>query len=482
MPEKYTHFTERKEKWHQTRAGKPELWQDCQKSLPSQVASSATLPNHVVTCIYFSDFQAWGYQACHPQVEYVLDIVIYISYTCSMKQKRAYKYRFYPTDEQKNILARTFGCCRYVYNWALNVRANAYQQSGVRLYYNDLSTALTQLKKQAETSWLSDVSSVPLQQSLRHLDKAYQNFFEGKGKYPTCKKRRSQQSATYVKTAFQWDGEHLTLAKMAEPLALRWSRSLPKGSKPSSVTISKDAADRYFVSILVEQDIPHLKPVEQTVGADLGLKDFVILSTGEKVGNPHFFTKDEKKLAMAQRKLAKKKKGSQNRTKARRKVARIHARIADRRRDFLHKLSTRLIRENQTICVETLAVKNMVKNHSLAKAISDVGWSEFVSQLEYKAVWYGRNLVKIGTWYPSSKRCSTCGYVLDTLPLEVREWTCPICGVHHDRDSNASNNVHAEGISVLAAGLVASACGEAIRPNTNGTVEGKPRRNRKAHS
>ncbi len=392
-----------------------------------------------------------------------------------MEQQRAYKYRFYPTDEQKSILARTFGCCRYVYNWALHLRSDAYKD-GQRLYYNDLSAALTQLKQQEATQWLSDVSSVPLQQSLRHLDKAYQNFFEGKGKYPTCKKRRSQQSATYVKTAFQWDGEHLTLAKMAEPLALRWSRSLPKGSKPSSVTISKDAADRYFVSILVEQDIPHLTPVEQTIGADLGLKDFVILSTGEKVGNPHFFTKDEKTLAKAQRKLAKKQKGSKNRAKARRKVARIHASIADRRRDFLQKLSTRLIRENQTICVESLAVKNMVKNHTLAKAISDVGWSEFVSQLEYKAEWYGRNVVKMDQWYPSSKRCSHCGHILDSLPLEVREWTCPICGVVHDRDINAATNVHAAGLAVF------EACGEVVSPNTNGTVEGKPRRNRKAHS
>ncbi len=242
------------------------------------------------------------------------------------------------------------------------------------------------------------------------------------------------------------------------------------------MTVSKDATDRYFVSILVEQDIPHLTPVEQTVGADLGLKDFVILSTGEKVGNPHFFVKDEKKLANAQRRHAKKKKGSKNRAKAAKKVARIHARIADRRRDFLHKLSTRLIRENQTICVETLAVKNMVKNHSLAKAISDVGWSEFVSQLEYKAKWYGRNVVKIDRWYPSSKRCSHCGHMLDSLSLEVRQWTCPECGVVHDRDINAAKNVHAAGLAVF------EACGEAVRPGRAKAQTGKPQRNRKTHS
>lgn len=256
---------------------------------------------------------------------------------------------------------------------------------------------------------------------------------------------------------------------MTEPLSIAWSRPLPQGCKPSTVTVTKDCADRYFVSLLVEEDIAHLQPVEQSVGADLGLKDFVVLSTGETVGNPKFFHTDEKKLAKAQRQLAKKQQGSKNRAKARRKVARIHARIADRRRDFLHKLSTRLIRENQTICVESLAVKHMVKNHKLAKAISDVGWSEFVSQLEYKANWYGRHLVKIDTFYPSSKRCFDCGHTLDALSLDMRQWTCPACGVVHDRDVNAAQNIHAVGLTVL------EACGEAVRPGRVQARSGKPR-------
>ena len=330
-----------------------------------------------------------------------------------MKQKRAYKYRFYPTNEQKRLLAHTFGCCRFVYNWALRKKTDAYYQDGKRLSYKDVSALLTALKKQDETGWLADVSSVTLQQSLRHLDRAFINFFEGRGNYPQFKKKRQQQAATYVDTAFKWDGTSLTLAKMAEPLEIVWSRPLPKGCRPSTVTVTKDSADRYFVSLLVEEDIAHLKPAEQSVGADLGLKDVVILSTGETVGNPKFFHTDEKRLAKAQRRLARKQKGSKNRAKARRKVARINARIADRRRDFLHKLSTRLIRENQTICVETLAVKNMLKNHKLAKAIADVGWSEFVSQLDYKAQWYGRCLVRIDKWYPSSKRCFECGHILE---------------------------------------------------------------------
>lgn len=375
-----------------------------------------------------------------------------------MAQKRAYKYRFYPTDEQKQILARTFGCVRFVSNWALRQKTDAFYHEQQRLYYKDLSEALTLLKQQADYSWLSQVSSVPLQQALRHLDKAFLNFFEGRARYPTFKKKRNRQSATYTSNAFKWVGTSLTLAKMTDPLDIRWSRPLPDGAIPGSITITRDCADRYFVSLLVEEDIKQLATVEQSVGADLGLKEFVILSTGEMVGNPRFFHKDEKKLARAQRRHARKQKGSKNRARARKKVARIHARIADRRRGFLHQLSTRLIRENQTICVETLAVKNMVKNHCLAKALSDVGWSEFVSQLEYKAAWYGRNLVKIDKWYPSSKRCFDCGHLLDSLTLDVRVWTCPECGVVHDRDINAAKNIHAVGLTVF------EACGEAVRP------------------
>jgi putative transposase len=385
-----------------------------------------------------------------------------------VKQKRAYKYRIYPTDEQKQVLARTFGCCRFVYNWALRQKTDAFYKEQQRLYYKDLSEALTQLKKQPEYTWLSEVSSVPLQQALRHLDRAFLNFFEGHAQYPTFKKRHNQQSATYTDNAFRWDGTDLMLAKMHAPLDIVWSRPLPKGAKPSSVTITKDCANRYFVSILVEEDIPQLPSTDTSIGADLGLKSFVVLSDGEVVGNPKFFRKDEKKLAKAQRRHAKKKKGSKNREKARKKVAKIHARITDRRRDFSHKLSTRLIRENQTICVEDLAVKSMVKNHTLSKAISDVSWSEFVSQLEYKARWYGRHLVKIDKWYPSSKRCFDCGHILDSLALDVREWTCPECGVHHDRDINAAKNIHAVGLTVF------EACGEAVRPGRAKARSGKP--------
>jgi putative transposase len=390
-----------------------------------------------------------------------------------MGQKRAYQYRFYPTEEQVKILARTFGCVRYVYNWALRLRIDTYAAEKRSLSYNVLSRQLTTLKQQKEAAFLNEVSSVPLQQSLRHLNQAFTNFFEGRAAYPKWKSRHGKQSAEYTRSAFTWDGVTLRLAKMEAPLDIRWSRPLPEGVRPTTVTVTKDTAGRYFVSILVEEDIAPMPRANKVVGLDLGLKSMVVTSDGEAIGNPKFFARDEKKLARAQRRLSKKKKGSRNREKARRKVARIHARIADRRRNYQQQLSTRIIRENQTICVESLRVKNMVKNHCLAKSIHDVGWGEFVRQLEYKAAWYGRTLVKIDTFYPSSKRCFDCGHVLDDLSLEVREWTCPKCGVHHDRDLNAANNVLAEGLSVAA-------CGETVRPGRVKAPKGKPRRSRKA--
>ena len=249
----------------------------------------------------------------------------------------------------------------------------------------------------------------------------------------------------------------LRLAKMDEPLAIRWSREIPKAAKVTTVAVSKDAASRYFVSMLCDDAVEPRAPVAGQVGIDLGLTHFVVLLTGEKVPAPKLFRKHEKRLARAQRDLSRKQKGSKNRAKARLKVARAHARIAAARKDFTHKLSARLVNENQVIATETLAISNLQKNGCLAKSIGDAGWSEFVRQLEYKSKWYGRTLIGIDPWYPSSKRCNDCGYTVSALPLSVREWACPGCGASHDRDVNAARNV-------LAAGLAVSACGENVSP------------------
>ncbi|TDD12539.1 transposase [Nonomuraea deserti] len=356
--------------------------------------------------------------------------------------KRAYKYRFYPTAEQAEELARTFGCVRLVYNKALEERTRAYTLQGRRVSYVESSAALTQWKKTPELAFLGEVSSVPLQQALRHLQAAFANFFAKRAKYPAFKsKRKSRASAEYTRSAFRWRDGRLTLAKMDAPLNIVWSRPLPEGSEPSTVTLSRDAAGRWFVSILVEEKIAPLAPVEQSVGLDAGITALATLSTGEKIVNPQHERADRRRLTKAQRALARKEKGSNNRAKARLKVARVYARIADRRRDHLHKVTTRLVRENQVIAVEDLTVRNMVRNHSLARAISDASWRELRSMLEYKAAWYGRTSVAVDRWFPSSKLCSACGTLQDTMPLNVREWECPDCGAVHDRDVNAAKNV-----------------------------------------
>ncbi|KAA0998407.1 IS200/IS605 family element transposase accessory protein TnpB [Paraburkholderia panacisoli] len=374
-----------------------------------------------------------------------------------MDIKVAYRFRFYPTPGQEVILARTFGCARFAYNHMLRLRTDAWYQRQERVGYHETSAALTALKKTPEHAWLNEVSSVPVQQALRHLQTAFANFFARRAKFPNFRRKDGVQSAEYTTSAFKWDGVSLKLAKMDAPLAIRWSRTIPKGAKVTTVTVSKDTAGRYHVSMLCD-DVVAAKPKAQSqVGIDLGLTHFAILSTGEKIAAPNAFRKNEAKLARLQRRLAKKQKGSANRKKAKLKVARMHARTADSRRDFLHKLSTRLINENQVIAIESLSVKNMQKNRSLAKSISDASWSEFVRQLEYKAQWYGRTLVGIDRWYPSSKRCSDCGYTVAKMPLNVRSWTCPECGSIHDRDINAARNV-------LAAGLAVSAHGESVSP------------------
>jgi putative transposase len=372
--------------------------------------------------------------------------------------KRAYKYRFYPTPEQAADLSRTFGCVRKVYNLALEARTAAWYQRQERVTYLQSSAMLTEWKRSGDLAYLNEVSSVPLQQALRHLQSAFARFWEKQARHPRFKSRKkSRASAEYTRSAFRYRDGQLHLAKMTGPLAVVWSRPLPDGAEPSTVTVSRDPAGRWFVSLLCECAVePH--PASATVvGVDAGITSLATLSTGEKIANPQHEQKDRARLARAQRRLSRAANGSANRDKARLRVARVHARISDRRRDFLHKLTTRLVRENQAVVIEDLSVRNMVRNHHLARAISDAAWRQMRAMLAYKCEWYGRDLVVTGRWYPSSKVCSACGRTAASLPLGVREWECVNCGTRHDRDINAAVNIRAAGLAVLA-------CGAGVRP------------------
>ena len=371
--------------------------------------------------------------------------------------QKAFKYRLYPTPEQESLLRRTLGCTRLVYNRALAARTEAWYQEKKRIGYVESSAMLTLWKKEEDLQFLNEVSCVPLQQGLRHLQSAFGNFFAGRAAYPTFKKKRNGGSAEFTKSAFKFKDGQVTLAKSTEPLPIVWSREMPEGVEPSTVTVKLSPAGRWMISLLVEVEIEPLPESPNEIGVDLGITSLIALSTGEKVANPKGFQAKRRKLRKAQKAVSRKQKGSNNRYKARLKVAKVHQEIGDARQDFLHKLTTRLVRENQTIAVEDLAVKNMVKNRKLALSISDASWGELVRQLEYKCDWYGRTFVKIDRWFPSSKRCVECGHIVDKLPLDVREWDCPSCGAHHDRDVNAAKNI-------LAVGLAVTVCGANIRP------------------
>lgn len=374
-----------------------------------------------------------------------------------MKVNKAYKFRFYPTKEQKQNLAKTFGCARFVYNRMLQTKTDEYYKHGVKVNYNKTSQLLTELKKEEEYEWLNEVSAVPLQQGLRNLQKVFKNFWNKLTKYPTKKKKSHDQSVTYADTAFKFENNKLTLAKQLEPLKIVWHREIPKNTRITSISVSKDNSNRYFVSLFFEEEANFLPTNDNIVGIDLGLEDFVVFSNGKKVKAPKILRKYQSKLALLQRRLAKKQKQSKRRNIARLKVAKLHKRIANKRNDFLHKLSTKIIRENQTIVVEDLNISGMLKLKKLSKSISDASWSEFLRQLKYKALWYGRNIIEIDRWFPSSKRCSECGHILEDLKLDVRKWTCPKCHVNHDRDVNAAKNI-------LTVGMTGIARGEDVRP------------------
>lgn len=361
----------------------------------------------------------------------------------------SHKYRAYPTDEQAHLLAKTFGCVRFVWNNILDWRSREYSLHGTKINYAKSTARLTEMKQTPELAWLYDVSNVALQQSLRNQDKAFSGFFAKRGKYPNFKSKHGKQSIRLMSNAFRIKDGKLFIAKSVEPLSFVQSRPLPE--KVTSITISKDASGRYFVAFQGEEEKALLPVVHKSVGIDLGLTHFAVTSDGEKIAAPKIFRKYEAKLARHQRAMSRKQKGGKNRNRARVKAARIHARIADTRKDFLHKLSTRIIRENQTVSVEDLNVAGLQKNRRLAKSIADASWSEFTRQLEYKAAWYGRTFTQISRWYPSSQICSTCGHRDGKKALSVREWACPECGTIHDRDVNAAININTVGHTEIQA-------------------------------
>jgi putative transposase len=348
------------------------------------------------------------------------------------------------------------GCSRFVYNHFLALRIKEWTTNQKSVSYNETSSILTQLKKEEETKWLNEVSSVALQQSLQHLQEAYNNFFKGLKKnqrvgFPRFKKKSNRNSITLTKAGFSYKNGEIFIAKSRKKLNIRWSRQLPTDDI-SSITISLTPSGKWFVSILVEDPNDYTLPLcDKVLGIDLGIETFATLSTGEKVKmpdlKPHY-----NKLKKLQKKHTKKKNGSKNKEKSRIKVAKQHEKISNIREDFHHKLSTRIINENQVIVLEDLNVSGMVRNRKLARAISQQGWYQFVTFLKYKGNFYGREVIQVDRFYPSSKTCSSCGTIQQSLPLNIREWTCDSCGTTHDRDINAAKNLMALGTSVTAFG------------------------------
>lgn len=360
-----------------------------------------------------------------------------------------YRFRCEPTAEQAGYLVHVFGAVRYVYNWGLRLRTDAYFRDGVSINYNQSSARLTQLKRTADHAWLNDVSSIPTQQALRHLQTAFANFFERRSAYPKFKRKEGTQSAEYTRSAFKYAEGVLTLAGLGR-LRVRWSR--PFASQPTTVTLTKDTAGRYHVTLVLDEPVTRLPAVRQAVGIDLGVTRLATLSTGEVIENPKPLLAATQRLARAQRQLARKQRGSHRRLDAKHHVAVLHARLADARMDWLHKVTTDLVHQFDTLCIEDLHVRGMTQNHSLARSLSDASLGTFRRLLTEKATRYGRDLRIVDRFYPSSKRCHVCGHTLDVLPLSVRTWSCPECGTTHDRDANAAQNILAAGLAVTARG------------------------------
>lgn len=376
-----------------------------------------------------------------------------------VERLKAYKFRIYPTEEQEIFFAKTFGCVRKVYNLMLNDRKKAYEE--VKNDPSKKMTFPTPAKYKKEFPFLKEVDSLALANAQLHLDKAYKNFFRDKSVgFPRFKSKKNPvQSYTTNNqngTVALIDSKFIKVPKLKSLVRIKLHRQ-PKGMIKSA-TISRHSSGKYYISLLCKEEISELPKTNSAIGIDLGITDFAILSDGQKIDNHKFTSKMEKKLKREQRKLSRrallaKKKGiplseAKNYQKQKRKVARLHEKVMNQRTDFLNKLSTEIIKNHDIICIEDLNVKGMLRNHKLARSISDVSWSSFVAKLQYKADWYGREIIKVDTWFPSSQICSECGHKDGKKSLDIREWTCPICHTHHDRDINASINILIEGLRI----------------------------------
>ncbi len=361
-----------------------------------------------------------------------------------MEYMKGYKFRLYPNKAQAILLNKTLGCCRFVFNHFLSVRRDSWENDKKSVSYNETSALMTQLKSDENHLWLKEVDSIALQQSLRDLDVAYKNFFKYNRGYPNFKSRRNRRQSYRTQNSgkkIRVEGKRIKLPKVG---LVRFEQSREIKGRILNATVTKTATDKYFVSLCVEEDIAdNLRQNDGgQIGLDVGLKEFCTDNRGNRVVNPKPLSRLSKKLTKAQRKLSRRKLDSHNRNRQRIILARVHEKITNIRRDFLHKLTTKLCRENQTIAVESLNVQGMMKNHKLARAIADVSWGEFFRQLQYKAILYGCDVIKVPTFYPSSQTCCNCGYKNSlTKDLSVRRWICPVCGTVHDRDQNAAVNI-----------------------------------------